>query len=127
MQQTTRDNLIYVAVGLGIGALVALDAFYADSHGRRMWWPSKFAFHAVTTPALLAYFVVRQMRKEKGSFLQISGAVLFATLLQLAILFAFRRAIDDLSGLTYSALAALTLFVVFLLTLQFARLLKPRS
>lgn len=127
MKETTRDNLIYLTVGLGIGALVAADAFYADSHGRQMWWPSKFAFHAVTTPGLLAYFVVREMRREKASLLQTLGALLFATLLQLGILFAFRRMFNELPGLAYSALAALSIFGVFVLTLQFVRLLKSKT
>jgi hypothetical protein len=59
MKPKTRDNLIYLAVGLSIAALVTANAFYADSRGREMWWPSRFTFRAVTTPSLLAYFVVK--------------------------------------------------------------------
>jgi hypothetical protein len=49
MKQKTRDNLIYLAVGLGVVALIVADFVYADSHGQRMWWPSTFASRATYT------------------------------------------------------------------------------
>jgi hypothetical protein len=124
MTSKTRDNLIYVAVGLGIAALVSLDFFYSDSHHRKEWVPSRFAFRAVTTPSLLAYFVVREMLEEKARFFQIVGPVLFATLVQLGIMFSFRQIIDQLPGMTYSALAVMDIFIVWLMTIQVAQYLS---
>jgi hydrogenase-4 membrane subunit HyfE len=116
MNKTTRDNLIYLAVGLSIAAVVVIDFFYAESRGREMWWPSKFAFRAVTTPGLLAYFVAREMRREKATLLQTLASVLFAILMQLGILFSFRQVVEKLPGIGYSALAAFEIFLVFLLS-----------
>jgi hydrogenase-4 membrane subunit HyfE len=118
MKPKTRDNLIYLGVGLSIASLVCIDLFYADSHGQKMWWPSKFAFRTVTTPSLLAYFVVKEMRREKATLLQTFAAVLFATLLQLGIMFSIRQIIDQLPGMSYSALAVLEMFVVWQLSVR---------
>jgi hydrogenase-4 membrane subunit HyfE len=118
MKPKTRDNLIYLGVGLSIVSLVCIDLFYADSHGQKMWWPSKFALRTVTTPSLLAYFVVKEMRREKATLLQTFAAVLFATLLQLGIMFSIRQIIDQLPGMSYSALAGLEMFVVWQLSVR---------
>src|SRR5580658_19427 len=118
MKPKTRDNLIYLGVGLSIAALVWIDFFYADSRGQKMWWPSKFAFRTVTTPSLLAYFVAREMRREKATLLQTFAGVLFATLLQLGIMFSFRQIIDQLPGMSYSALVVLEMFVVWQLSVR---------
>jgi hypothetical protein len=75
MKQKTRDNLIYVTVGLGIVALIVANFFYADSHGQKMWWPSKFASRVVYTTALLAYFVARETRKAKSTLAHASYAI----------------------------------------------------
>ena len=118
MKPKTRDNLIYLGVGLSIAALVCIDFFYNDSRGQKMWWPSKFAFRTVTTPSLLAYFVVKEMRREKATPLQTFAAVLFATLLQLGIMFSCRQIIDQLPSMSYSALAVLETFVVWQLSVR---------
>ena len=107
-----------MGVGLSLAALVWIDFFYADSRGQKMWWPSKFAFRTVTTPSLLAYFVVKEMRREKATLLQTFAAVLFATLLQLGIMFSFRQIIDQLPGMSYSALAVLEMFVAWQLSVR---------
>lgn len=86
--------------------------------------PSRFAFRAVTTPSLLAYFVVRELLMEKATFLQIIASVLFATLVQLGIMFGFRQTVDQLPGMTYSALAVIEIFLIWLLTLRVAQYLK---
>lgn len=113
MKSTTRDSLIYLAVGITIAGLVTTDVFYADSHGTKAWMPSRFAFRAVTTPSLLAYLIVRQRLHEKAKPLRIAAAVLLATLLQLGIMFGFRQIIDELPGFTYSAIAVVELFFVW--------------
>lgn len=118
MNEQTRDNLIYLAVGLSFAALLALDAFYSDVHGLRMWMPSRFAFRAVYTPSLLAYFVMKEMRLRKATLFQMLAAVLFAILFQLGILFGFRPIVDQLHGLTYSALALAEMFFLWQLSVQ---------
>jgi hypothetical protein len=118
MKQRTRDNLIYLAVGLGIAALVAADAFYADSHGREMWMPSRFAFRLVYTTALLDYFVVRETRKVKAPVLRILACVVFASVVNLVIAFGFRQAIDRLPGLSFTAWAVVEMFLLVQLLVQ---------
>jgi hypothetical protein len=60
MEPKTRDNLIYLAVGLSVAAILVGDFFYGLNHHTEMWRPSKFTFRAVYTTALLAYFVARE-------------------------------------------------------------------
>jgi hypothetical protein len=120
MKHQTRDNLIYLAVGLGLAALFAFDVFYSDSHGRKMWIPSKFAFRATTTLGLLAYFVIREMLRRKATLAQTLASVLFASLLQLGIMIGFRGIIDQLPGLAYSAVAVLEIFFLWQLSVQSA-------
>jgi hypothetical protein len=121
MKLKTRDNLIYLTVGLGIAALVTFDAFYADSRGQQMWLPSPFAFRATYTTLLMGYFVVKQTRKMKAAISQVLRYVLFASAVHLVIVFLFRQTIGRLSGMTFSALALLEMFLVVLLTVQVAR------
>jgi hypothetical protein len=123
MKPRTRDNLIYLAVGLGIAALVVVDFFYADSHGQKMWWPSRFAFRAAYTTLLLAYFVAREIRKLKATLGQVLAYILLASFVHLAIVFAFRQAAGELSGITFAALAVFEMFLVFQLLMAVARYL----
>jgi hypothetical protein len=124
MKPETRDNLIYLGVGLGIAVLVVADFFYADSHGQKMWWPSRFAFRAAYTTVLLAYFVIRETRKMKATLVQILAYILFASLVHLAIVFTFRHAAGELSGITFAALAVLEMFFVFQLLMLVVRYLR---
>jgi hypothetical protein len=124
MKPTTRDNLIYLAVGISIAAIVAADAFYADSHGRKMWMPSKFAFRLVSTTALLGYFVARETHKVKATFVQLLACVLFATVVHLAIGFGFRQAFGQLSGMSFSAWAVLEMYLLVMLSFQVIQHLK---
>jgi hypothetical protein len=41
MKQKTRDNLIYLAVGLGVVAFILADLSYSDNHSRKMWEKSR--------------------------------------------------------------------------------------
>jgi|SRR5579863_6509143 len=124
MKERTRDNLIYLAVGVGIAALVAVDAFYADSHGRKMWMPSEFAFRIVYSTALLAYFVVQQTHKVKATVVQVLACVLFASAVHLAIAFRFREAIGRLPGLGFAGWAVLEMFLLVQLLVRVVRHLK---
>lgn len=112
MKPRTRDNLIYLAVGLGIVALVVADFCYADSRGLRMWVPSRFASRLVYTTALLCFFVVRETRKANATVVQALACVLFASVVHLAIGFGFRQASGQLSGLSFSAWVVPELFLL---------------
>lgn len=123
MKQKTRDNLIYLAVGLGIVGIILADLFFADKQGRRMWWPSTFAIRASYTTVLLAYFVAREARKARATLAQVLACILFAGIVNLAIVFTFRRVVDNLSGLSFSAVAIIGIFPVFQLAMAVARYL----
>ena len=127
MKPETRDNLIYLGVGIGIAVLVAADFFYSDSHGKKMWWPSRFAFRTAYTTILLAYFVVREAGKMKATPVQILAYILFASLVHLAIVFTFRHAAGELSGITFAALAVFEMFFVFQLLMLVVRYLRSRD
>jgi putative effector of murein hydrolase len=124
MKQRTRDNLIYLAVGLGIAALVVADFIYAQSHARKMWLPSSFSSRFVYTTALLGYFVIRETRRMKATTMQVLACVVFGSVVHVVIAFLFRQAFAQLPGISFSAFAVLEMFLVWLLTLQVARFLK---
>ncbi|MGH9568100.1 MAG: hypothetical protein ACRD4F_00575, partial [Candidatus Angelobacter sp.] len=100
MKQTTRDNVIYLTIGLIIAGLVTADFFYADSHGKQMWLPSSFAFRAVGYMGILGYFVVRETRKVRATVCQAIACVALASILHLAIAFWFRNIIGGRFGPT---------------------------
>lgn len=113
MKQDMRDNLIYLGIALSIVALLVADFFYADSHGQKMWWPSRFAFRAVYTTLLLAYFVGREARKLRVPLVQVLACILFASTVHLAVIFGFRQTVEGLPGLSFSALAVCEMFLIF--------------
>jgi hypothetical protein len=116
MKPKTRDNLIYLAVGISIAAFVWADFFYADSHGLKMWMPSRFAFRSVYTTALIWYVVLKGMRQTKQTFIRVLAWLLFATLLHLTIVFAFLQIIEQLTGISFAALWVAELYFVFFVT-----------
>jgi hypothetical protein len=124
MKPRTRDNLIYLAVGLGIAAFVAADFFYSDSHGRKMWMPPRYAFRLGYTTILLGYFVVIETRKVKATVVQVLACVLFASIVHLAIGFGVRQESEQLSGLSFSAWFVLELFLLVQLLVAVIRHLK---
>jgi len=124
MKETTRDNLIYLAVALSIVALIVADFIYADSRGQKMWWPSRLTFRAAYTTVLLAYFVVRKTHKMKATVVQVVSYILLASLVHLAILFTFRHAAVELSGIPFAALAVLEMFFVFQLLMLVIRYIR---
>ena len=119
-----RDNLIYLMVALSIVGLIVADFIHADSRGRQMWWPSRLASRGVYTTILLAYFVTREARKLKATAAQVIACVLFGAIVHLAIIFAFRQAVEHLSGITFSALAVCEMFLVFELLMNVVRYLR---
>jgi hypothetical protein len=126
MKQRTRDNLVYLTVGLGIAALVVADAFYADGHGREMWVPSWFAARLVYMTALLAYFVARETRRAKATIAQVVACVLFASVVNLVLALSFRRALGQLRGLSFWPLAVFELFLLVQLSVWIVQHLRPR-
>lgn len=121
MQQQTRDNLIYSAVGLTVLAVVVADFLYADSHGQTMWWPSRFASRAVYTTLLLVCFVVRESRKVNVGATQLLTRAVFAATVNLLIVFALRHIVSELPGISFSVLAVVEMFVLFQLTMALGR------
>ena len=89
MKQKTRDNLIYLAVGLGFAVLLAADAFYSDSHDLKMWIPSRLAFNAVVFMGVLAYMVARETQKARATVIQMVTCILIACIIHVGIVFAF--------------------------------------
>ena len=126
MKSKTRDNLIYLAVGLGAAGLLVADLVYAESHGRPMWMPSKFAYRLVFTTALLGYFIIRETRQVKATVIQVFACVLFASIVHLTIGFGFRQFITGLSGISFSAWGVLEIFILVQLSEQVARYLKSK-
>jgi hypothetical protein len=89
VKPTTRDNLIYLAVALGILALLVVDTFYSLNHHRKIWVPSRFAFSTVTFTGVLAYMVATEVRKAHTTTLQTLVCVLVACVLHAGIVLAF--------------------------------------
>ena len=89
-----------------------------------MWVPSSFAFRLVGTTALLGYFVARETRKAKATLVQTITCILLAIVIHLLIAFAFRQAVGQVSGISFSALAGLELFLVVQFLLQVLRYLR---
>jgi hypothetical protein len=127
MRPSTRDNLIYLAVGLSIAGILTTDVFYHLNRGTEMWMPSRFAFRTVYTTLLLGYFVGKYIRKPKTPLLQLATCILFASTVHVVIVFGFRQAVGQLAGIPFAGLAVPEIFLVFLLTEGLARYLKRRS
>ncbi|MGA7930140.1 MAG: hypothetical protein WCA20_29625 [Candidatus Sulfotelmatobacter sp.] len=123
MKERTRDNLIYLAVSLGIVAFVTLDLFYSESRGHEMWVPSRFAFRAVYSTALLGYFVVRETLKVKATAVHLLTCVFIASVLHLLIIFGFRHTVGEVPGFTFSALAVAEMFLIVQLIARIVRYL----
>jgi hypothetical protein len=112
MKPRTRDNLIYVAVGVSVAALVVAQVFYAEVHGHNIVNASTFGFRAITSLFLVGYFAARAARRAKATFAQVVTCVLISGLLNVTISFIFRDAIERLPGLLYASLAALEIVLI---------------
>jgi hypothetical protein len=112
MKPKTRDNLIYLAIGLSIAGVVAGLFFYADSHGQVPVFPSRFKVRLVTTMLLVAYFVARAARRVNSTLAGVAVCVLVAGLLPVAISFSFRQIIGQLPGIPYAGFAAIEIFFI---------------
>ncbi len=114
MKPKTRDNLIYLVVGLSIAGLLAARIFYAVSHDRviGMFPLSKFAFRTVTSTLVVGYLVGREVRKVGATLADMVLCVVVAGALQLVISFGFHQYVGQLSSLSYVCLAALEIFFI---------------
>ena len=110
MKSKTRDNLIYLAVGLSIAALVAADVFYAVSHDREIMIPPMYVLRAAGMALITPYFVGRALRSEGVTITKAVVCAVVAGVLQLAICFGFRQFISLLSGLPFVVLATVETF-----------------
>jgi len=127
MKQTTRDNIIYLAVGLALVGLLAADFFYADSHGRRMWLPSYFAIRTAAYMGVIVYFVVKETRKVKATLAQTIICSLVASILHLGIAFMFRDILNGSFGLILWVLAVLEISLIVWLMVRAVIYLRSRS
>jgi hypothetical protein len=112
MKQQTRDNLTYLAAGFGLASLLAFDAFYSDSHNRKMWMPSRFAFNAVAFMGVLVYMVVRETRRLRATVGQTVLCVLVACLLHSGFAGVFPRIFSERFGSGLWVLIVLELFLI---------------
>jgi cytochrome bd-type quinol oxidase subunit 2 len=112
MKQQTRDNLIYLAVGLGLAALLAFDAFYSDSHNRKMWMPSRFAFNVVAFMGVLVFMVVRETRKVRATVGQTVVSALAACSLHSGFASVFPRIFSERFGSGLWVFIVLELFLI---------------
>jgi hypothetical protein len=121
MKQQTRDNLIYLAVGLGLAALLAFDAFYSDSHNRKMWMPSRFAFNVVAFMGVLVYMVVRETRKVRATVAQTVVSAFAACLLHSGFAGVFPRIFSERFDTGLWVFIVLELFLIVCLTVGVIR------
>lgn len=127
MEKKTRDNLIYLTVSISLAALIVADVYYSLSHGREIWMPSRFAFRTTATTGLLAFFVARETLKARATLAHVLASVFFATFLHLGIAYSLRQMIGQLSGLLFSALVVMEMFIVLQLTVRIDRYLRSGS
>ncbi len=124
MKQQTRDNLVYLAVGIGLAALLAFDAFYSDSHNREMWMPSRFAFNAV---GFMVYMVVHETRKLRARVGQTVVCVLAACLLHSVTVLVFPQIFAQRFGAGLWVFIVLELFLVIRLMVRVVRYMEKTA
>jgi hypothetical protein len=127
MRPRTRDNLIYLAVGIGLVALLIADFFYTDRHGSQMWLPSRFAFRAVGYLVILGYFVARETRKINATAFQAAVCVLIASVLHLGVALAFRGVFAGRFGAGVYLVVVVETFLIVQLMVQSVRCVNARA
>jgi hypothetical protein len=127
MKRSTRDNLIYLAVGLGIAGLVAFDAFHSDFHDRKMWTPSRFAFNVFAFMGVLAYMIVRETQKVKATVVQTVAYVVVACVLHSGVVFAFPQIFAKPYGAGLWVFIVLELFLLLHLMAQIVRYMEKTA
>lgn len=120
MKRLTRDNLIYLAIGIGIASFLVWQDFYAENHhGRGIIHISKFEFRTISSLFIVGYYLALQLRKLKATITEILGCLLVSSLLLLAVAFEFRDYMTNLPGIAYVGVVVLEAFFIF----SFAKIL----
>jgi hypothetical protein len=127
MKPSTRDNLIYLAAGLSLAALMAFDAYYSDSHNRKMWIPSRFALNVIAFMVVLAYMVARETQKAKATIIQTVACVLAACFLHSATALAFPQIFAQRFGAGLWVFIVLELFLVVRLMVRVVRYMEKTA
>ena len=121
MKRSTRNDLIYLVVGLCVAALVVVDLFYADLSGRQMWWPSNFWAHLLGYMVILEYFVARETRKAGAGLGQTIICILATAVLHAGTAFALHGLYDGPFTLVLFAAAMLEFFIILQLAVWAVR------
>src|SRR5271157_526910 len=112
MKPSTRDNFIYVAVGLSIAGFVAEQVLFSDTHGRVLANLSALVFRAGGATIVAGYFVARVVRNSGAPLNKVALYVVVASAVQLAISLYFRQYVGQLSGLAFIGLATIETFLI---------------
>jgi hypothetical protein len=124
MTDTTRDNIIYLTVGLTIAILVAGDFVVADHRGTEMWWPTSLQFHAASYWFVLSYFIATETRKITSSVVQIIICEFIGAVLHVGVVLMFHDTLARPLGLRLFAIAIIEFFVIVEIARQVVRRLK---
>jgi hypothetical protein len=112
MKPSTRDNLIYVAVGLSIAAFLTEQVLFSDTHGRVLANLSSLVFRAGGATIVVGYFVARVVRNSGATLSKVALYVVVVSALQLGISLYFRQYVGQLSGLAFIGLATIETFLI---------------
>jgi hypothetical protein len=118
MKPATRDNIIYVGVGVIIASIIVVSSLIAEIHGRKMWYPSRFSFHVFAYLLLLDYFIARETHGVRATLAQTVTCVLTGSALHLGIAFAFRTIYGGHLTLWLFGLALVEFFAIVQLMVQ---------
>jgi hypothetical protein len=127
MKTTTRDNIVYLAVGLGAVAALALDVFYSLKRGHNMWNPSLFEERAITATLVMEGILADGLRKERVPFRQILIWLFFATILHIGFLLLFRQFLGGTLLSSFALWAILEVVAVIQITQRLRRYVASES
>src|SRR5262249_34701327 len=102
MKTATRDNVIYVATGLGLVALLIVDLVHFDRRGEKAWLPSLSTLRIAATGLVAAGLIVDTLRKHRVAAREILASVSFAICLHIVLTLPFRELIGGMSLATFS-------------------------
>jgi hypothetical protein len=118
MKATTRDNILYLAIALGIVGILGLVAWYQDAHGLPVRMPisdRRFAFFFIT--AILFGYAIKAWRRSWHRFrFWVVLSLLFAIYAPLHLLLI--RSVS-LGLMTFGAIAAFELFTLLVVLEKF--------
>lgn len=108
LKPKTRDNLIYLAVGIVAVVAITVPMFIADSRGREMRVSPNinFWFRVISSPLVVCYFQLREGTRLRVKRIELTGWVLVSIIMYLGVAFGFRDVVNSLSGIAYTAILA---------------------